>query len=120
MTMLVTATEDFTFFYNLVPVRVAKGEEISSDIAAYLLRIRAAVEPADDEARSVVGPFEPEPVQESPPADEDVLNIDGTISAILIWVGDDQERAAQAREAESARDKPRSTLISQLDEILGR
>jgi hypothetical protein len=39
---------------------------------------------------------------------------DGTVEAILAWVGDDPERAQAALEAERA-GKNRSTLISELE-----
>ncbi|MFI6299551.1 hypothetical protein ACIBEJ_48710 [Nonomuraea sp. NPDC050790] len=42
----------------------------------------------------------------------------GTIAEILAWVGDDTDRAAQAREAEAGREKSRSTLLAKLDEII--
>jgi hypothetical protein len=39
---------------------------------------------------------------------------DGSISEILDWVGDDEERAALALEAELAKESPRSTLVDKL------
>jgi hypothetical protein len=42
----------------------------------------------------------------------------GTISEILEWVGDDQERARAALEAEQSKDKPRPSLVSQLNDKL--
>lgn len=40
-----------------------------------------------------------------------------TVEAILAEVGDDQAKAAAALEAENAKDKPRSTLVSKLEAI---
>lgn len=42
----------------------------------------------------------------------------GNIASVLSWVGDDKDRAQQARDAESAKDNPRSSLIERLDNII--
>lgn len=47
------------------------------------------------------------------------LDINGTAAQVLDWVGDDEERARAAHEAETGRDKPRKTLLSKLEEIAG-
>ena len=46
-------------------------------------------------------------VQESGPPD-------GTVDEVLAWVGNDRQRAEQARAAEQQRDKPRTTLVDAL------
>lgn len=57
----------------------------------------------------------PDPVTE-----EDVVTVpDGTAKIILEWVGSDKERAVLAIEAENAREKPRSTLLANLADIIG-
>lgn len=42
---------------------------------------------------------------------------DGSAEVVLAWVGEDKERAARALAAEQARDKPRSTLVGQLEKL---
>lgn len=42
---------------------------------------------------------------------------DGSADAVLAWVGGDPVRASRAREAEQGRDRPRSTLLAQLDKV---
>lgn len=44
--------------------------------------------------------------------------IDGTISAILAWVGDDKVRAMAALAAEREGGAPRKTLVSKLEDVL--
>lgn len=43
----------------------------------------------------------------------------GSAEAVKTWVGEDQERAQYALDAEEARDKPRSTLVTHLKKIAG-
>ncbi len=43
---------------------------------------------------------------------------DGTIAAVLDWVGADRERAQRALDAEADRDMPRTSLITALDKLL--
>jgi hypothetical protein len=43
---------------------------------------------------------------------------EGTTAEILAWVGDDQERAQAALDAEQASDKPRVGLTGELEKIL--
>lgn len=43
---------------------------------------------------------------------------DGTIDEILAWVDGNPERALQAYEVEETRDKPRSTLLAKLEELV--
>lgn len=42
----------------------------------------------------------------------------GNIATVLNWVGDDKDRARQAREEESQKDHPRTSLIDRLDNII--
>jgi hypothetical protein len=55
--------------------------------------------------------------QPEPGAD---LDITAKVDVVLAWVGDDPARAAQALEAENAKDKPRSTLVKTLEELAAR
>lgn len=50
-------------------------------------------------------------------ADADGYPADGTIEDVLAWVSADPARADVALERENARDKPRSTLVEQLEAI---
>lgn len=43
----------------------------------------------------------------------------GTRPEIMAWVGEDKERAQRALDAENANDKPRKTLVADLEALLG-
>ena len=43
---------------------------------------------------------------------------EGTVSAVLEWVGDDDLRAAQALELEDVRQPPRASLLTSLEKIV--
>lgn len=55
----------------------------------------------------------PAPEPEADPNDVPV----GTVAAVLGWVGDDRDRAARALEAETATEKPRTTLVRALEAL---
>lgn len=103
-------------YYNYGLVDLAKDEEVKGGLALFLLETGANVEPLDDDAKAwrPAGAEEPEPEPEEPPTE---LDIDATAAEILAWVGDDPERAAEALEAEQAKDKPRSTLVKSLEKL---
>lgn len=42
----------------------------------------------------------------------------GTVPEVLSWVGDDKERAQKALDAENENDKPRKSLVSELEGII--
>ncbi|MEU9149208.1 hypothetical protein AB0D59_01310 [Streptomyces sp. NPDC048417] len=134
--MRVVANEAFTFFYNHVPINVAEGEPIDSDVAVFLLNTRAAVRPDDEDAQALAEELglnvtddgqEQEPNLPPPPppgtGDPNVpdppqtnqLDIDASVKVVLAWVGTDPARAAQALELEQAKPEPRSTLVTQLE-----
>ena len=120
--MRVVANEAFRFFYNHVPIHVAAGEVIDSDVAVFLLNTRAAVRPDDEDARALaeeLGLDVPDDGQEQeltpPPPPPDELNIDAPVKDVLDWVGTDPARAAQALALENAKPQPRSTLVTQLE-----
>jgi len=50
--------------------------------------------------------------------DSDDVVPSGNISTVLAWVGDDKDKAQQARDAEAEKDQPRSSLIERLDNII--
>lgn len=117
--MRVVAIEAFRFFYNHVPVDVAKGDVIDSDAAVYLLNAGAQVRPDDEDAEALAAELAtPEggsqDTQPGPPAE---LDIDANAADVLAWVGDDPERAEEALASEQAKDKPRSTLVKQLEKL---
>lgn len=51
--------------------------------------------------------------------DGDGPPVDGTIEVLMVWIGDDKDRAAQALEAEQAKDHPRITVVKRLGAIVG-
>jgi hypothetical protein len=126
--MQVTADSAFTAVHKCQMLDVAKGAELSGDIAAYLLRTGAAVSPADDDAKQVAADIANPATGDASgevtgEAQTDELDITGTIDQVLAWVGDDPstrpDRALVALEAEQARlDKARTTLLAQLTEIV--
>lgn len=78
------------------------------------------------ETKIVTGDFEAEPVSE---ADVDVVDNpafradtadvpSGNIKKVLAWVDGDADRARAALEVENQDDTPRSTLISELEDII--
>ncbi|MGW1102714.1 hypothetical protein [Streptomyces sp. NPDC002540] len=110
--MRVKAREAFSPYYNYGLVPLAAGEEVSGGLALFLLETRSPVDPVDDDAkawRPAGAADEPEP---QIPAE---LDIEASAVAVLAWVGDDPERAEEALAAEQEKDKPRSTLVKQLE-----
>jgi hypothetical protein len=104
--------ENISPYWNYGIHPLAKDEEVSGELAAYLVSTHSPVEPLDDEARALLEP--PRKETGEPPTE---LDIDGTAADVLAWVGEDRERAAVALEAEQAKDKPRSTLVKQLEKL---
>jgi hypothetical protein len=115
--MRVKVLENISPYWNYGIVALAKGEEVSGELAAYLASTRSEVEPLDADAQALYdGDAEQEPdAPEHPDGDE--LDVDGTAADVLAWVGDNPERAKQALDAEQAKDKPRSTLVKQLEKL---
>ncbi|HEY9412229.1 MAG TPA: hypothetical protein VIP77_21805 [Jiangellaceae bacterium] len=105
--MRVVATEPFKTYYGMVCIDVAEGQEHDGEFAAFLLAGGAPVRVVDSD----------EADQPPAPSQSAGLDVESTAKQVLAWVGDNPERAAQARDAETARDKPRSTLLAKLDEI---
>lgn len=91
------------------------GDEIIGDLADYLATSGCPVEVLD-----VVPEVEPED-QDGPGVDIDGDGVpEGSAKQVLAWVGDDPARAAAALEAETHREKPRTTLAGDLGRITGR
>jgi hypothetical protein len=144
--MRVVATRDFRTYHRMVSVRVSKGQTFEGDFAEFLAagncpvkvlgdgdggdvvdaesdeRPPAGAETGTDQgdgpAAQAPGDGEQGGGREEEPA-PDVLDITGTAAQVLEWVGDDPDRARAAHEAESEKDKPRSTLLRKLEEIAG-
>lgn len=106
-------------YYNYGIVNLAEGEEVKGGLALFLLETGANVEPVDDDAKAwrPADASEPEEAEEGDDAPPLELDIDATAAEVLAWVGDDPERAAEALEAEQAKDKPRSTLVKSLEKL---
>lgn len=68
-----------------------------------------------DATPALVNPDPPGPPGGDPGAGE--LDITAKVDVVLAWVGDDPGRAAAALDAESGKDKPRSTLVKALEEL---
>jgi hypothetical protein len=127
--MRVVATESFKTYYKMVCIDVEEGEGFDGEFADFLITGGAPVEPAGaDKSPEPAAPQRPEDPPAGPESDSDPepdgepgdeLDITGTAADVLEWVGDDPQRAAEARAAESAKDKPRSTLLTKLDAIAG-
>lgn len=124
--MRVVAIEAFRFFYNHVPVDVAKGDVIDSDAAVFLLTAGASVRPDDDDAQTEYERLDlvrGEMVLGDQATADDAggaLNVEANATVVLTWVGEDPERAAEALDAELAKDRPRSTLVKQLEKLAGK
>lgn len=111
--------ENIAPYWNYGIVTLAKDEEVTGELAAYLVSTHSPVEPLDDDARALLEtPVEDQGsgAPEEPPVE---LDIDATAKEVLAWVGDDPERAAEALDAEQAKDSPRSTLVKQLEKLAG-
>ena len=107
--MRVKANSSFTYFYDMVPYQAAAGEEFDGLAARHLVATNADVTSLDEKPAA-------EPEQVIAPVDE--LDISAKIADVLAWVGDNADRALDARAAEEAKgDKARPRLIAQLEEI---
>ncbi len=121
--MRVVAEKTFETYFELRMIEIVEGREIKGSLAAHLYRCGAPVRVTDP-----AGIEDPVfPVQEVPEVEDEVveepdpegLDIDATAAVVLEWVGDSPTRAREAIDAESAKDRPRSTLLKRLDEIAG-
>jgi hypothetical protein len=111
--MRVKALEALSLYYNYGIVGVGDGEEVKGGLALHLLETGANVEPLDGDAKA----YGQGPASDEPPPGDAELDIEATAADILAWVGEDPERAAEALDAELAKEKPRSTLVKQLEKL---
>lgn len=111
--------EDIAPYWNYGIHPLKKGDEVVGELAAYLVSTHSLVEPLDDDASALLEApaAEGEQEPETPAGPLEELDIDGTAADVLAWVGEDPERAAEALAAEQAKDKPRSTLVKQLEKL---
>lgn len=107
--MRVRVSEICQVYWNYRVVDLAKDEEVAGEFAAHLVATGVSV-------AILEGAPEPEPAQNGPEAPAE-LDIDANAADVLAWVGDDPERADEALAAEQAKDKPRSTLVKQLEKL---
>jgi hypothetical protein len=101
--MRIRVKEPFRTYFNYQVHRLAAGDVVKGSLAEHV---------AGDPRVEVIDAPAPAPKP-------DGLDIDGTAAEVLAWVGDDDERALEAFEAESAKGKPRSTLLAQLEKLIG-
>jgi hypothetical protein len=83
----------------------------------------AAPDVYDVPAKAVASqePVEVTTTSEETPDNPPQLQVpEGSIRELLEWVGDDTTKAESALEAEHKREKPRKSLIADLEEKLGR
>lgn len=101
--MQVKVDSGFTAVHKCQLLTFTPGQVVKGDIASYLLDTGAAV-------------TQLEPDEPAVPVDE--LDITGTIEQVLDWVGGNPDRALEASLAESEKEKPRSSLLGRLNEIM--
>ncbi|MFP3986883.1 hypothetical protein U9R90_05150 [Streptomyces sp. E11-3] len=109
--MRVVVNENVKVFHGHKSVRLAKGQEVSGELAALLLERAPKKVTRLDEPEEGGGDGDG---RTEPPAS---LADATTAAEVLAWVGEDSGRAIEALAAEEARDKPRSTLIRDLKKL---
>lgn len=117
--MRVRVVKEFEAYWNYAITHFHKDAELEGDQARHF---------ADNAPEGSVEVLEadPEPAPEPPKEPEapappagDEPPVDGTIDDLMSWVNGDKDRAAQALEAEQAKDKPRSTVVKRLSAMVG-
>ncbi|MDX3455046.1 hypothetical protein PV396_24415 [Streptomyces sp. ME02-8801-2C] len=138
--MRCVVNENFKVFHGHSPVKLEAGQIVSGSLADLLLRsARKKVTALPDEDQDATeGQQEKEPPP--PPGSDDQkvpdpsaganptvpppggpqaeLNIEASVKDVLVWVGEDIERARTALAAEQAKTSPRSTLVKPLEQLL--
>ncbi|WP_327378007.1 hypothetical protein OG393_31020 [Streptomyces sp. NBC_01216] len=114
--MRVRVSENIKIFHGHRSVRLAAGQEVTGELAALLLE-RAPGKVTD--LTPAHGPAEGTGPDGGGPEGPEGLDIEASVAAVVGWVGDDPERAAEALAAEQAKDSPRSTLVKQLTAVVG-
>ena len=117
--MRVRVVKEFEAYWNYAITRFHEGAELEGDQARHF-----ADNAPEGSVEVLEADPEPAPLPEKPPADPvqpegDEPPVDGTIDDLMAWVDGDPDRAAQALEAEQAKDKPRSTVVKRLSAMVG-
>jgi hypothetical protein len=122
--MRVRMLQATTAYWNYEVRAFGEGDVLDGELALYLLTVDAPVVPDDDDARTelerlsiVRSEMAEEAGREEPSEAPAELDIDAKADNVLVWVGEDPARAAEALAAEQAKDKPRSTLVKQLAKL---
>jgi hypothetical protein len=120
--MRVRIVKPFAAYWNYEVRPFAEGDEFVGDLARHLADNGPSgsveVLEADPEPEVEEEPDEdPGDDSEDPELADTPFPAEGTATEVLAWVGDDSERAAVALEVERERDKPRSTLVKQLEKL---
>ncbi|MFJ8208100.1 hypothetical protein [Streptomyces sp. NPDC096033] len=108
--MRVRVLDNCSAYFNHGIVLLGQGEHVKGELALHLLRTGANVDPLDDDAKAA---YSGNAASEGPAE----VSEDSTSADILAWVGQDPDRAAEALAAEQGREKPRSTLVKQLEKL---
>lgn len=113
--------KEFTAYWNYSVTMFHEGAEVDGELAQHLVdnAPEGAMEVTEADPEPAPEPEKPQDPVEPVTPDGDEPPVDGTIDALMAWVGDDKERAARALEAEQAKDKPRSTVVKRLAAMAG-
>lgn len=107
--MRVRVLEKCSAYFNHGIVLLEEGQQVKGELALHLLRTAANVDPLDDDATAACS--------SNTASDGPEVSEDSTAADILAWVDQDPHRAAEALAAEQGREKPRSTLVKQLEKL---
>lgn len=106
--------EDGSMVHGVDEPEVEVVEELSEEDAERIAAHVNGVELVGDGTGEALPP-----IDEDDPSAECVHDPvpEGSIAAVLEWVGDDADKAARALDAELAKDAPRSTLVAALEKF---
>lgn len=125
--MRVRVVKEFEAYWNYAITKFREGAELDGDLARHCVdnAPKGAVEVTEADPEPVdrdlngTGDGAQDPASSDGGAGGDEPPVDGTIDALMEWVGDDKERATRALEAEQGKDKPRSTVVKRLSSLAG-
>jgi len=123
--MRVRADQKFRTYVNGALLRASEGSVWEGAAARAMLATRCPVtvleaDPEPEDVSEVEAPEVDEDPQEEPsdePTEESEGVPDGNVSDILDWVGDDKDRAREALDVERGKERPRASLVKQLNTI---
>lgn len=120
--MRVRADRAFKTYVGGTLLRASEGSVWEGGSARAMLASRCPVTELEEEP--IPEPEEPEgdtetnDEQDHQPAQQDEIGfVTGNVSDVLDWVGDNPERAKAALEAERSKERPRASLIKQLNKL---